>query len=72
MNIVAQTRAAQVAVEAAVYHAAQTKLMKGGATGLDIDPYDPITSLRKYIEAKRMNLEAQVIRALAPGVYSEE
>ncbi len=69
---IAQMRAAAVVVEVAVYHAATMKHMAGGASGLQIDPADPIGSLRSYVEESRMKLEPQVMRALAPEIANQE
>jgi len=66
---IAQMRAATVLVETTVYHAATVKYQTGGAKGLQIDPDDPIGSLRPYIEESRMKLEPRVARALAPEIH---
>jgi len=67
-NSVAQLRAAQVVVEAVVYHKASTEWFKGGTKGLQIDTDDPMTSVRNYVEASRMKVEPGVVLALAPAV----
>lgn len=64
-DAIAQLRAATVLVETTVYHAATIKHQAGGAKGLQIDPDDPIGSLRPYVDESRMKLEPRVVRALA-------
>lgn len=63
---IAQVRAASVLVETIVYHTATTRYRSGGKKGLQIDPDDPIGTLRPYLEESRMRLEPRVFRALAP------
>lgn len=63
---VAQIRAAGVLVEAVLYSIAEKKYHDGSTKGLDIDPDDPIGSLRSYLEESRMKLEPEIMRALAP------
>jgi len=67
---IAQVRAAAVLVETTVYHTATTRYRAGGNKGLQIDPDDPIGTLRPYIEESRMKLEPRVLRALAPEIGS--
>jgi len=69
-DAIAQMRAVAVLVETTVYHTATTRYRAGGKKGLQIDPDDPIGTLRPYIEESRMKLEPRVLRALAPEVGS--
>ncbi len=67
-DLIAQMRAASVLVETTVYHTATTRYRAGGLKGLSIDPDDPITSLRPYLDENRIKLEPKVLYALAPGI----
>jgi hypothetical protein len=60
----AQTRAVSVLVETAVYHTATTRHQAGGKKGLQIDPDDPIGSLRPYLDESKMKLEPKIYEAL--------
>ena len=64
-NPVAQMRAATVLAEIVVYHTAQSLYKSGGKKGLHLDT-DPITSLRRYLDGSRRDLERQIVRKLAP------
>jgi len=64
----AQLRAAAVLVEAVVYDTAFRNFHSGGKKGIEIDPNDPMTSLRTYLDEKRIELEPAVLKALAPEV----
>lgn len=64
-NAIAQMRAASVLAEVVVYHTAQVKYKKGGKGGLHLDS-DPITSMRKYLDESRKQLERSIVRRLAP------
>jgi hypothetical protein len=67
---IAQMRAVAVLVETTVYHTATTRYRAGGKKGLQIDPDDPIGTLRPYLEESRMKLEPRVLKALAPEIGS--
>ncbi len=64
----AQLRVASVVVEAVVYHTAMTNFFKGGKKGIEIDPKDPMTSIRTHLDEKRVELEPAVLKGLAPDV----
>jgi len=64
VNPIAQARAVSVLVETAVYHTATTKFHAGGNKGLQIQPDDPIGSLRPYLDESKMKLEPKVFQAL--------
>jgi len=72
VNPVAQLRASAVLVEAVVFNAASMNFYGGGAKGLQIDPNDPMTSLRTYLDEKRMELEPSVLKALAPDLGQKD
>jgi hypothetical protein len=65
-NPVAQMRAATVLVETVVHHTASVNYGEGGNKGWEIEPSDPVTSFRTYLDERRMKLEPAVLRALAP------
>jgi hypothetical protein len=71
-NPIAQMRAAFVLVETVVHHAASTNYGEGGNKGWQIEPTDPVTSFRTYLDERRMKLEPSVLKALAPKLdYSD-
>lgn len=72
VNPAAQLRAVAVLVEAVVFNAASVNFYGGGAKGLQIDPNDPMTSLRTYLDEKRMDLEPAVLKALAPDLGQKD
>lgn len=61
----AQARAVSVLVDTAVFHTATTRHREGGKKGLQINPDDPIGSLRTYLDENRFKLEPKVYAALA-------
>lgn len=63
-NRLAQMRAASILVETVIYHAAVSKVQKGGKKGLDIKANDPVGSIRTFVEESRMKLEGKVLRTL--------
>jgi hypothetical protein len=67
-NPVAQMRAATVLVETVVHHAASVNYGEGGNKGWQIEPTDPVTSFRTYLDERRMKLEPAVLRAIAPDL----
>jgi hypothetical protein len=56
-------RVASIVSDAVVYAVASKKYMKGGEKGLTIDPQDPITGVREFVEAKRSKLDSKIVRA---------
>lgn len=61
---IAQARAVSVLVDTAVFHTATTRHREGGKKGLQINPDDPISSLRVYLDESRFKLEPKVHQAL--------
>jgi hypothetical protein len=61
---IAQARAVSVLVDTAVFHTATTRHREGGKKGLQINPDDPIGSLRGYLDESRFKLEPKVHEAL--------
>jgi hypothetical protein len=71
-NPIAQMRAAFVLVETVVHHTASTNYGEGGNKGWQIEPTDPVTSFRTYLDERRMKLEPSVLKALASKLdYSD-
>lgn len=68
----AQMRAVSVLVETAVFHTATTKFLAGGKKGLDINPDDPIGSLRPYMDESKMKLEPKLYQALVKPAIKEQ
>jgi archaellum component FlaG (FlaF/FlaG flagellin family) len=71
-NPVAQMRAVTVLVETVVQRTAADNYQAGGKNGWQLDPNDPLTNLRTYLDERRMKLEPLVLKALAPYLGSKE
>lgn len=71
-NPVAQMRAVTVLVETVVHRTAADNYLAGGKNGWQLDPNDPLTNLRTYLDERRMKLEPLVLRALAPNLGVKE
>ena len=71
-NPIAQMRAAFVLVETVVHHTASVNYGEGGNKGWQIEPSDPVTSFRMYLDERRMKLEPSVLKALAPKLNYPE
>ena len=68
---IAQMRVAGIVSDAVVYAVATTKYMKGGEKGLTIDESDPITAVREFVEAKRYELDAKLVRAFLKDNFGD-
>ena len=68
----AQMRAATVITESVAYATASAKFVNGGKKGLQVDPDDPIGSVRGFVESSKLKLEVKIVKALAPQIFEKK